>query len=197
MIRVAVIGGIGSGKTFVANLFKCPVFNADDEVKIIYKTNKACFNKLKKILPSYIKSFPIKKKELAEAISKDKKNLKKISYIVHPLVRQKMNLFLKKNKKQKIVLLDIPLLIENKLNKKGDILIFIKSKKSKILHRLKKRPNFNLEFLKNLQKNQTMLSKKIKLANYIVHNNYPTNIMKKKINLLKKRILYERNSTRY
>jgi dephospho-CoA kinase len=197
MIRVAVIGGIGSGKTFVANLFKCPVFNADNEVKIIYKTNKACFNKLKKILPSYIKSFPIKKKELAEAISKDKKNLKKISYIVHPLVRQKMNLFLKKNKKQKIVLLDIPLLIENKLNKKGDILIFIKSKKSKILHRLKKRPNFNLEFLKNLQKNQTMLSKKIKLANYIVHNNYPTNIMKKKINLLKKRILYERNSTRY
>ena len=188
MIRAAVIGGIGSGKTFVANLFKCPVFNADDEVKKIYKTNKACFNKLKKILPSYIKSFPIKKKELVEAINKDKKNLKKISYIVHPLVRQKMNLFLKKNKKQKIVLLDIPLLIENKLNKKGDILIFIKSKKSKILHRLKKRPNFNLEFLKNLQKNQTMLSKKIKLANYIVHNNYATNIMKKKIKKKKKKI---------
>tara|TARA_Y100000591_G_C21443397_1_gene502610 strand:- start:41 stop:628 length:588 start_codon:yes stop_codon:yes gene_type:complete len=195
MIRAAVIGGIGSGKTFVAKLFKCPVFNADDEVKIIYKTNKACFNKLKKILPSYIKSFPIKKRELVEAISKDKKNLNKISYIVHPLVRQKMNLFLKKNKKQKIVLLDIPLLIENNLNKKDDILIFIKSKKSKILHRLKKRPNFNLEFLKNLQENQIMLSKKIKLANYIVHNNYPAIIMKKKINLLKKRILYERNST--
>ena len=195
MIRAAVIGGIGSGKTFVSKLFKCPVFNADDEVKIIYKTNKACFNKLKKILPSYIKSFPIKKRELVEAISKDKKNLNKISYIVHPLVRQKMNLFLKKNKKQKIVLLDIPLLIENNLNKKGDILIFIKSKKSKILHRLKKRPNFNLEFLKNLQENQIMLSKKIKLANYIVHNNYPAIIMKKKINLLKKRILYERNST--
>ena len=197
MIRAAVIGGIGSGKTFIGKLFKCPVFNADNEVKLIYKTNKVCFNKLNKILPSYIKSFPIKKKELVEAINKDKKNLKKISYIVHPLVRQKMNLFLKKNKKQKIVLLDIPLLIENKLNKKGDILIFIKSKKSKILHRLKKRPNFNLEFIKNLQKNQKILSKKIKLANYIVHNNYPTNIMKKKINLLKKRILYERSSTRY
>ncbi len=195
MIRAAVIGGIGSGKTFVAKLFKCPVFNADNEVKLIYKTNKACFYKLNKILPSYIKSFPIKKKELVEAISKDKKNLKKISYIVHPLVRQKLNLFLKKNKKQKIVLLDIPLLIENKLNKRGDILIFIKSKKSKILRRLKKRPHFNLEFLKNLQKNQAKLSKKIKIANYIVNNNYPANIMKKKINLLKKRILYERNST--
>ena len=195
MIRAAVIGNIGSGKTFVAKLFKCPVFNADNEVKIIYRTNKVCFYKLKKLLPNYIKSFPIKKKELIEAISKDQKNLKKISYIVHPLVRQKMNLFLKKNKKQKIVLLDIPLIIENKLNKKGDILIFIKSKKSKILNRLKKRPNFNLKLLKNLQENQTKLSKKIKLSDYIVHNNYPANIMKKKINILKKRILYERNST--
>ena len=195
MIRAAVIGNIGSGKTFVAKLFKCPVFNADNEVKIIYRTNKVCFYKLKKLLPNYIKSFPIKKKELIEAISKDKKNLKKISYIVHPLVRQKMNLFLKKNKKQKIVLLDIPLIIENKLNKNGDILIFIKSKKSKILNRLKKRPNFNLKLLKNLQENQTKLSKKIKLSDYIVHNNYPANIMKKKINILKKKILHERNST--
>ena len=84
MIRAAVIGSIGSGKTFVAKLFKCPVFNADNEVKIIYRTNKVCFYKLKKLLPNYIKSFPIKKKELVEAISKDKKNLKKISYIVHP-----------------------------------------------------------------------------------------------------------------
>ena len=195
MIRAAVIGSIGSGKTFVAKLFKCPVFNADDEVKLIYKTNKVCFKKLKKILPSYIKSFPIKKKELVEAISQDKKNLKKISFIVHPLVRQKMNIFLKKNKKKKLVLLDIPLLIENKLNKKGDVLIFIKSKKSKILKRLKKRPNFNLKFLKNLKENQTKLSKKIKLADYTVDNNYPANIMKKKINLLKKKILYERNNT--
>ena len=100
MIRAAVIGSIGSGKTFVAKLFKCPVFNADNEVKKIYKTNKVCFNKLKKVLPSYIKSFPIKKRELVEAISKDKKNLKKISYIVHPLVRKKMNFFLEKNKKK-------------------------------------------------------------------------------------------------
>ncbi len=195
MIRAAVIGSIGAGKTFVSKLFKCPVFNADDEVRIIYKTNKVCYKKLKKILPDYIKSFPIKKTELIKAITKDKKNLKKINYIVHPIVRKKMNIFLGKNKKQKIVILDIPLLIENKLNKKGDILIFIKSKKYKILNRLRKRPNFNLKFLKNLRKNQTNLSKKIKLADYIVYNDYPANVMKKKISLLKKKIIYERNNT--
>ena len=195
MIRAAVIGSIGSGKTFVAKLFKCPVFNADDEVKIIYKSNKACFNKLKKILPSYIKSFPIKKKELIEAIRKDKKNLKKISYIVHPLVRQKMNIFFKINKKQKLVLLDIPLLIENKLNKKGDILIFIQSKKSKILNRLKKRPNFNKKILRKLKENQELESKKKRLASYIINNNYSANVMKKKIKLIKNKILHERNNT--
>ena len=195
MIRAAVIGGIGSGKTFVANLFKCPVFNADDEVKIIYKTNKACFNKLKKILPSYIKSFPIKKKELVEAISKDKKNLKKISYIVHPLVRQKMNFFLEKNKKKKLVLLDVPLLIENNLNEKGDILIFIKSKKSKILERLSKRENYDKNILKILKENQTVLLKKKKLANYIIYNNYSLKIMEKKIKYLKHKIINETNYT--
>jgi len=195
MIRAAVIGSIGSGKTFVAKLFKCPVFNADDEVKKIYKTNKVCFNKLKKILPSYIKSFPIKKKELVEAISKDKKNLKKISYIVHPLVRQKMNFFLEKNKKKKLVLLDVPLLIENNLNEKGDILIFIKSKKSKILERLSKRENYNKNILKILKENQTVLLKKKKLANYIIYNNYSLKIMEKKIKYLKHKIINETNYT--
>ena len=195
MIRAAVIGSIGSGKTFVAKLFKCPVFNADDEVKKIYKTNKVCFNKLKKILPSYIKSFPIKKKELVEAISKDKKNLKKISYIVHQLVRQKMNFFLEKNKKKKLVLLDVPLLIENNLNEKGDILIFIKSKKSKILERLSKRENYDKNILKILKENQTVLLKKKKLANYIIYNNYSLKIMEKKIKYLKHKIINETNYT--
>ena len=106
-----------------------------------------------------------------------------------------MNVFLKKNKQCKLVILDIPLLIENKLNKKDDILIFVESRKKKILKRLKKRANYNSEVLNNLKRNQTLLLKKRKLANYIVDNNFTEIIMKKKINLLKKKILYERNST--
>ena len=122
MIRAAVIGGIGSGKTFVANLFKCPVFNADDEVKYIYKNNKECFNKLKKKLPKFIKTFPIKKKELISSISSNKKNLKIISSVVHPFVRKNMRKFIIRNKKSEMIIFDIPLLIENKLNKKNDII---------------------------------------------------------------------------
>ena len=194
MIRVGVIGGIGSGKSFISKLFNSPVFNADREVEILYKNNVECYKKLRKKLPSFVKSFPISKSQLIKAINEDKKNLKKISSVVHPLVRKKMKLFLNKNKKSKIIILDIPLLIENKLYKKKDILIFVKSNQNKVISRLKKRKNYNKKILLNLRKNQTKLLKKRKLANYIIDNNFSPNIMRKKINSLKNRILNERNS---
>jgi len=64
MIRIGIVGDIGSGKSHVARLFGYPVFNADTEVSKIYKKNKKCYKKLKKVLPLYIKSFPIQKKKL-------------------------------------------------------------------------------------------------------------------------------------
>ena len=197
MIRVAIIGGIGSGKSFISKLFGYPVFNADNEVKYIYKKNRKCFNKLKKKLPKFIKTFPVRKEELISAINSNKKNLKLISSIVHPLVRESMKKFIMKNKKRKLVVLDIPLLIENKLNEKKDIIIFIQCKKSKVLARLKKRPYFNRNLIKSLKENQVMLSKKRKLAKYVINNNFPINVMKRKINIIKKKILNERNSTRH
>ena len=195
MIRVGVMGGIGSGKSFIAKLFNCPVFNADKEVNRVYKNDKNCFVKLKKKLPNFINSFPVKKKQLVNAIKEDKKNLAKISSIVHPIVRKRMKVFLAKNKKNKMVVLDIPLLIENKLNKKDDVLLFVKSKKKEVLKRLKKRTNFDAKVLKSLNENQIILLKKRKLANFIIDNNFTKIIMKKKVNFLKKKILYERNST--
>ena len=195
MIRVGVIGGIGSGKSFISKLFKSPVFNADKEVEFLYKNNLECYKKLKKKLPRFVKSFPISKSQLIKAINEDKKNLKKISSVVHPLVRKKLKSFLNKNKKNKIIVLDIPLLIENKLYNKKDILIFVKSNRNKVINRLRKRKNYNKKILSNLRKNQANLLKKRKLANYIVDNNFSPNIMKKKISLLKNKILDERNST--
>ena len=195
MIRIGVLGTIGSGKSFISKLFRCPIFDADKEVASIYRTDKRCFNLLKEKLPKFVKTFPVKKTELINSIKADEKNLKKISLIVHPLVRQKMRDFLTKNKYQKIVILDIPLLIENKLNKKGDVLIFIKSSKNKIIKRLRKRVNFNEKVFRKLKENQVLISKKKKFADYVVDNNYSIKIMKKKINLLKSKILNERNST--
>ena len=102
MIRIAVVGDIGSGKSHVAKLFGYPIFNADYEVNKIYKKNRKCYKKLKKVLPNYITSFPIKKKDLSKAVLDNSYNIKKISNIVHPHVRIRLNNFLKKNKKKKI-----------------------------------------------------------------------------------------------
>ena len=195
MIKIGIVGGIGSGKSFIAKLFNSPVFNADKEVNYLYKNSRNCFVKLRNQIPEFVKSFPISKEELIAAINHNNQNLKKISSIIHPLVRKKMTSFLRKNKKKKIVVLDVPLLIENRLYKKDYILVFIHSKKNKVINRLKNRKNYNANILKKLKENQVLLSKKRKLAKYIVDNNYSPNIMKKKINILRKTILNERNST--
>ena len=78
MIKIGILGDIGSGKSYVAQNFGYPVFNADSEVAKLYKEDKKTFNKLKKILPKYIHSFPLEKKEILNAILSQKNNLKKL-----------------------------------------------------------------------------------------------------------------------
>ena len=96
MIRIAVVGEIGSGKTYIARLFGLPVFNADNEVADIYKKNKTAYRKLRLKLPKDILTFPIKKNQIGEAIKKNPNNIKIITKIIHPIVRKRMSKFLKK-----------------------------------------------------------------------------------------------------
>ena len=189
MIRVGIVGDIGSGKSHIAKQFGCPVFNADVEVAKLYKSSKKCFFKLKKIFPKYIASFPIKKSEISSAAMASLENIKKISQIIHPQIRQKMYNFVKKNKKQKIIILDIPLIIENKINKKNDILIFVDAKKKEIDKRLKKRSNFNIKIIKRLKKFQLPLETKRKKSDFVIKNNFKNNSVKKSVKILKQKIL--------
>jgi len=189
MIRIGIVGNIGCGKTFVASKFGYPVFNADAEVNKLYKTDKNCFIKLNKILPKYIVSFPITKQAISTAILKNNFNLKKIIKVVHPIVRKKMNKFLIKNKKRKLVILDIPLLLENKINKKKDIIVFVDSKKKNILKKLKKRKNFNIKLINKFKKIQLPIEYKRKKSQFIVRNNFSNKFLKKDINIILKEIL--------
>ena len=189
MIRLGIIGDIGSGKSFVAKKFGYPVFNADKEVEKLYKNNKKCYYKLKKKLPSYITSYPVKKNKLSQAVEDNQKNLIKISKIIHPEIRSKMNIFIKKNKNKKFVVLDIPLLIENKINKKRDILIFVEANKKEIKKRLKKRLNMNSRVFKKLRKLQLPVEVKKKKADFIIKNNFKNNFIKKNVKVLLKKIL--------
>jgi len=191
MIRLAVLGDIGSGKSYVAKQFGYPVFNADIEVAKLYRKSKKCYNKLKKALPEYIVSFPVKKNEISKAIVADQHNLKKIIKIVHPEVRSNMNNFIKQNKNKKFVILDIPLLMENKINKKNDVLIFIDAKKKEINKRLKKRNNKNLKIIKKFKKLQFPVEFKKKQSDFSIKNNFRNNSTKKSVRkILEKFLLY-------
>tara|TARA_X000000368_G_C22763828_1_gene594024 strand:- start:105 stop:671 length:567 start_codon:yes stop_codon:yes gene_type:complete len=181
MIRIALVGDIGSGKTYVANNFGYPVFNADEEVGKLYKKNKKIFKKLKKVLPKYFTLFPISKKEVLNAILANNVNLKKIVKIVHLEIRKKMNIFLKKNKHSKIIILDIPLFLENKINNKSDILIFVQSKKKDVLKRLKKRENFNKKLFDKFRNIQLPIDYKKKKSKFIIKNNFTKKSVKKGI----------------
>ena len=189
MIRVGVIGGMGSGKSHVAKQFGYPVFNADVEVSKLYRKSRKCYNKLKKKLPKYIVSFPIKKDEITKAIVASQNNLKKITTIIHPEVRSSMNRFIKKNKYKKIIVLDIPLLIENKINKKNDILIFVDAKKKAINKRLKKRSNINLKIIEKFKKLQLPVELKKRKSDFIIKNNFKNNSIKKSVKKVLKKIL--------
>ncbi len=189
MIRIAILGDIGAGKSFVSKQFNCPLFNADKEVAEIYKNDRSCYQKIKKALPKYIISDHLDKKFLLKAVLDSKNNLKKISKIVHPIVRNRMNKFLIKNKTKKLVVLDIPLYLENKLNKKGDVLIFVEAKKKDIQKRLKKRKYFNEKLNRNLKSLQLPLTKKKKLSNFVIKNAFNAKKIKNDVKNIKTEIL--------
>ena len=206
MIRIGIVGNIGSGKTFVANNFGYPVFSADFEVAKIYKKNKQIFTELKKKLPKYITRFPIDKIEISNAILGGKQNLSKIIKIVHKEVRKKLDLFLKKNRNKKFVILDIPLIMENKIynkndilifvdskkediNKRKDILIFVESKKKVIDSKIKKRMNFNPKLLSKVRKIQFKPDYKKRKSDFILKNKFTEKSVKKEIKRILNKIL--------
>ena len=189
MIRIAIVGGIGSGKTYISNLFGYPVFNADKIVSRIYSSNDKIFYRLKKKLPKFFLTPPIKKEELIKVILQNKNNIKIISQIVHPEVRKELNKFLKKHNNKKAIVLDIPLLLENNLNKKKDVVVFIHSSQKERLKRIKNRKNFNNSVFQKLKKLQLPLNIKRNRSDYVIKNNFKKDSARKNVKHILTKIL--------
>ena len=189
MIRIGILGNIGSGKSFIANNFGYPVFNADQEVSKLYQNNKRIYLRLKKVLPKYISKFPIDKNEIINAILANNNNLKKILIIIHLEIRKKMKIFIKKNRNQKVIILDIPLLLENKIYNKKDILVFVESKKKDIEKRLIKRKNFNRKLFNKFKKIQFPSSYKKSKSHFVIKNDFKKKYVKNEIKNILDKIL--------
>ena len=154
MIKVGILGSVGSGKSFVANIFKelgFNIFSADQVVSQIYERNKNINKKISIFFKLKLNRSKINKNELRDTLKKNPKKFKYLNKIIHPIVRKKLILFLSKYKKTKLVVLDIPLLIENKMFNFVDIFIFVKTKPNIFKIRIKKRRNLDKQFLKLLE----------------------------------------------
>ena len=119
----------------------------------------------------------------------NKNNVKKLNKIIHPEVRLKMKKFIKKNKNKIAIVLDIPLLLEGRIYKKRDVLVFVQAKKKDINKKLKKRYNFNPKIIKKLKSLQLPLEIKKRKSNFIIKNNFKSISIKKNVKILKNKIL--------
>jgi dephospho-CoA kinase len=187
MVRVGILGSVGSGKTYVANIFReigFNIFSADNEVANIYKNNKIINKKISKFFKLKLYKSKINKQELRASLKKNPNKFRFLNKIIHPIVRKKLDLFLTKYKKNKLVVLDVPLLVENKMFNFVDIFILVKTGSSSFLNRIKKRKNLDKQFLNILKKQQTSEKIKENYVDFIIYNN-----SKNKVKLQVKKII--------
>ena len=181
MIKIGITGSIASGKTTVAKMLsrrKYPLFNADKVVRKIYKNNifkNKVYKKFK------LKNKKDIKNKIKNIITTNKKSLKDLEKIIHPLVRREVRNFSKKNKRNKFVIFEIPLLIESKLMKNYDKIIFVNARKNLRKKRFAKKKK-NIRIFNYLDKRQLSPVKKIKFCDYVINNNSSLNILKKNVN---------------
>ncbi len=180
MILIGITGIIGSGKTLALNFFrekKITVFSADEEVKKILE-KKIVKDKIYKKFPNAFSRKKIDKNKLALIVFNDKKKLNYLEKIIHPLVKQKKKNFLNKNKKKKIIVMEIPIIFEKKSKKNYDCIILMNTNKKVQRQRVMKRKNMTSQLLKKIMANQ-IANKKKKYADYIINNNGTKNKTRK------------------
>jgi len=192
MVRVGILGSVGSGKSFVANIFKelgFNIFSADNEVANIYKNNKTVNKKISKFFKLKLYKGKINKQELRDSLKKNPNKFRFLNKIIHPIVRKKLVLFLSRFKKKKLAVLDVPLLVENKMLNFVDILILVKTRSRSFLTRIKKRKNLDKQFLNILKKQQANEKIKENYADFIIYNSSKDKVKLQVKNIIDKILL--------
>ena len=183
MIKIGITGSLASGKSTASKLLagkRGPLFSADNAVKELYKNSS-----FKSLIS---KKFNIKnnsqiKNNLKKIIFNNNAKLKKLEKIIHPLVRKKMKKFTFKNKRKKFLFYEIPLLVESKLMRYFDKIIFIKSRKQLRLKRFKLK-NGDKKLFNLLNNKQMRDNKKIRFCDYVVVNEKNLKILKKDLSII-------------
>ncbi|NOQ24498.1 MAG: dephospho-CoA kinase [Bacteroidales bacterium] len=174
MIKVGLTGGIGSGKSLVSEIFfklGIPIFNADNEAKIILNQNTDVINSIKSAFSNVYIGNEINKKKLASIIFNDQDALKKINSIVHPKVHEFFHIWITENKDAKYIIEEAAILFESNAYKDMDITINVHADELVRINRVLKRDKTTIEAIKSRMKNQLSDDDRIKIADYTIYNN--------------------------
>ena len=171
-IQIGITGSIGVGKSTVSSIFKnnnIKVWDADFEVHNLYKKGKEGYNSIISIYPELKDKVEINRKKVSNLLREKKINLKLIEEIIHPLLIKSREEFIKKNKKDKLLIFDIPLLYETKAYIWLDYVINVFCSKKSQIERLKKRENFDVKKINYLISKQISVNQKNKKADYVIN----------------------------
>ena len=167
---LGITGSFGSGKTTVANIFKkygFEIINADKLYHGIYDKNEALRNKIKKEFGT------LDRNKIKKIVFNDSKKLKKLNEITHPIIIKEIKnkiKEIKRNNEDSNIALDVPLLIEAKMQDMVDKIIVVKCNKKIQLERLLKKGKHTRKEIENIINSQMPIEEKIKYADFVVDN---------------------------
>ena len=172
VIKIGITGSIGMGKSTVSSIFRnnnIKVWDADFEVHNLYKKGKEGYNSIISIYPELKDKVEINRKKVSYLLREKKIDLKLIEEIIHPLLIRSREEFIKKNKKDKLLIFDIPLLYETKAYIWLDYVINVFCSKKNQIERLKQRENFDIKKINYLISKQISVNQKNKKADYVIN----------------------------
>ncbi len=172
---VGITGGIGSGKSTVVKMFSqfkdIAIYIADDEAKNLMNSSNEIKTKLiSEFGNDTYKNNQLNRPYLADIVFKNKEKLTVLNTIVHPIVNNHLQDFIKQNSNKKYILYENAILFENGSNSFCDKIITVTAPEDLRIQRVKKRDNSTIEAIKNRIKNQWSQNKKTLQSHYVIKN---------------------------
>ena len=195
MKKIAITGQIGTGKSVLLNQFKFlgyKTYSSDQMVKDLYAKDKHVINEIRKLNPNLILNKKIRLDELSNKAFKEPSFLLKLEKIIHPRLHHIRSRIIKENQinrniNRNIIVFEVPLLFEKKLQNDFDLVILLKCQNYLQIERVLKRENMNKEKFENINKKFISERKKIILSDYVINSGIGRNHTMSKIKELIKK----------
>jgi len=173
MIKVAITGGIGTGKTTISNMFSdkgVPVFNSDEIAKEIMNTNSLLKNEIVTAFgdKAYDKN-KLNKEYLSDVIFNNETLLKKINSIVHPYVAEEFNSWIQEQN-SKYIIYESAIIFENQAEDFFDKIICVTASEEEVISRIMKRNDFSVDKIKSIINKQLPNDAKVQKSDYVIEN---------------------------